>query len=113
MNPLTTPRRIITIITLIAVLCGVMAVLTICSQREKLKAARDDRTVAEGRTVSAVEAIKEIDALGQRGAVSNKEVTDAQEAIRNARPEDRDAVARARLACLQDSARCERVFVAG
>lgn len=106
MNPLATPRRIITLITLVAVLCGVMAVLTICSQREKLKAARDDQTVAEGRTVSAVEAIREIDALGQRGAVSNKEVTDAQDAIRNARPEDRDAVARTRLACLQDGTRC-------
>lgn len=98
--------RIVTIGSLIALLCLIGFGLSYCHQREKLREARNAQTVAEARTESAVEAITEIGRLNERGLVSDNDVKDAQNAIAQADPADRDRIARARLCLLQHRTDC-------
>ncbi|MDP2259075.1 MAG: hypothetical protein Q8J89_05105 [Caulobacter sp.] len=85
----------------VLLLVALLFVLGRCSRGDEVRAARDATAMGEARTTSAVEAINEIGRLEDRGQATDKEVSDAQDAIRNAAPTDRDRVARARLRCLQ------------
>lgn len=91
----------------IALLGIAVFVISYCSDKRKLRESEDRAEVSEGRTVSAVEAITEIGKLDDRGQATDKEVQDAQEAIRNAPAADRDRIARHRLCLLQHRSNCD------
>lgn len=78
-----------------------------CSQRDRAKESREEAAQAEARTESAVEAIEQIDALNQRGAVDYKEAEEAKNAIRQADPADRRRVGDYQLCRLQQRTDCE------
>lgn len=69
-----------------------------CNAQRELKSERD---LAEGRTISAVEAIKKIEDLKGRGTEEDRKIQEAIDEVRKADPKDRDAIARARLRELQ------------
>jgi len=91
----------------ILLLVAGLFVLGRCSRGDDVREARDAKALGDARTTSAVEAINEIGRLDDRGEATDKEVSDAQDAIRQAAPADRDRVARARLRCLQHPADCD------
>lgn len=78
-----------------------------CSQDDRIDDARNAQDQAEARTESAVEAIEQIDALNQRGAVDYKEAEEAKNAIRQADPADRRRVGDYQLCRLQQRTDCE------
>lgn len=94
------------LIAVIILLVGGLFVLGRCSRGDDVRQARDAKAMGEARTESAAQAINEIGRLDDRGQATDKEVSDAQNAIRNAPPADRDRVARARLRCLQHPGQC-------
>lgn len=104
-----TLTKILSAVTLVIVLVVVVLTLGYCSQREKAQKARDAQTQAEGRTVSATEAIKEIGSLNERGQATDTQVENAQNAIRQADPADRDRIARYHLCVLQQQPDCKRL----
>lgn len=104
-----TLTKILSAVTLVIVLVVVALTLGYCGQREKAKQARDAQTQAEGRTVSATEAIKEIGSLNERGQATDTQVENAQNAIRQADPADRDRIARYHLCVLQQQPDCKRL----
>lgn len=102
--------RIAALIAAVAALCLVFFVVSYCSQREKLKEARGAEAAAEGRTISATEAIKEMGALADRGEALDSEVKEAQDAIRKAPPAERNRVARYQLCRVQQLTNCDRLL---
>lgn len=101
----------LTRIALIVVGLLLIVALTLgyCGQREKAKQARDAQTQAEARTVSATEAIKAINDLGERSNATDAQVENATDAIRQADPADRDAVFRYHVCLLQHRTNCDRL----
>lgn len=100
-------RRVV--IAAVVILMIVALGLAYCGQRERNARLSDDLKKSDTRTGSAVVAIEEIDKLGQRGEVAATELEKAQDAIRQADPVDRDAIARAELLCLQHGSACNGV----
>ncbi|MDO1560436.1 hypothetical protein Q0812_13455 [Brevundimonas sp. 2R-24] len=98
-----------TILMLAAAVAAVILLLAWCGARKDAREARNDQTMAEGRTVSAVEAIREINELEARGDAGAVELEQAHEAIRQADPADRNAVARRQLCRLQHRTDCDRM----
>lgn len=92
---------------IVALLIIVVFVVGRCSQNDRLRDARNAQTQAEGRTVSATEAINEIGNLNKRGAVTDAQTQEAINAVRQADPSDRDAVARRELCRLQQRTNCD------
>lgn len=92
---------------------GVMAIVVViltlawCDARDDARKNANDRDMAQGRTTSAAEAINEIGQLEQRGQITDQQVQEAQNAIRQADPEDRDSVARTYLCRLQHRSDCD------
>lgn len=110
MNILETARRWIwAIVALLAVIALISAGLA-WNARKQTRAANDAATQAQGRTTSAVEAIDKITDLGERTDATQTEVSQAQEAIRNAAPEDRDLVFRYNACLLQHRTDCDRLL---
>ena len=68
-----TGRLIVAALTLIAVLCFVMAVLTMCSAKERARKADAGQTMAEGRTAAAQDA----SGVRDRADARNDQITDA------------------------------------
>lgn len=99
-------RRVLVIVSICLILLVVLLTVGFCRSRDAEKQANNATTQAEGRTVSAVEAITEIGRLNERGAATDKEVDNAQDAIRQAAPADRDAVARYQLCVLHNRTDC-------
>lgn len=99
------------------VLLLVLVVFTVgrCTRGDEIDKAKGDAKLAEGRTVSAREAITEIGALENRGRATGAQVEEAHNAIRQAHPADRDRVARHRLCILhgRPAAECDRLFGTG
>lgn len=97
------------------VLLLIVAVFVIgrCTRGDDLKTAKADKMLAEGRTTSAVEAITQIGELGQRADATDAQVKEAQDAVRQADPADRDHVARYHLCVLQHRSDCDRMLRAG
>jgi hypothetical protein len=93
----------------IALLVLVLFVMGRCSRGDEVREAKADRAMADARTQSATEAITEIGRLDDRGAATESQVKEAQDAIRQADPADRDRVARAHLCRLQHRPDCDRV----
>lgn len=106
-------NRLLAIGGLVVALVLILLTLAWCSERKRANEARGDQAVAEGRTTSAVEAIDAITDLGQRADVTDTEVKEAQDAIRQASPADRDRVFRHRLCVLQHRADCDRLLGTG
>lgn len=104
-----TLTKILSAITLVIVLVVLVLTLGYCSQRERAQKARDAQTQAEGRTVSATEAIKAINDLGERSNATDTQVENATDAIRQADPADRDAVFRYHVCLLQHRTDCDRL----
>lgn len=102
-----TASRIVTAMITLALLCLVGFTFGYCAQSARLKAAKGDAAMSQGRTVSAGEAIKEIGDLGDRGEASDIEVKGAQDAIRQAPPAVRDATARYQLCRVQQRTNCD------
>jgi len=102
-----TASRIVTAMITLALLCLVGFTFGYCAQSARLKAAKGDAAMSQGRTVSAGEAIKEIGDLGDRGQVIDAEVKGAQDAIRQAPAADRDRVARYQLCLVQHRTNCD------
>ncbi len=77
MNPLkaltATGRTIVAALTLIALLCFVLAVLTMCSAKNEARKADAGQTMAEGRTAAAQDA----NAVRDRADARNDQITDA------------------------------------
>lgn len=84
-----------------------------CTRGDDVQKAKGDTMLAEGRTVSAVEAITQIGELGQRADATDAQVKEAQDAIRQADPADRDRVFRHRVCVLQHRADCDRLLGTG
>lgn len=85
----------------------VVMTLAYCHARDQAKQARAGEIVAEGRTVSAVEAIEKIDALGERANATDAEVAQAKENVRNASPENRADAFRYNACVLQHRTDCD------
>lgn len=100
-------RRVV--IAAVVILLVVVLGVAWCAQREKAANLSNDLAKSDTRTGSAVVAIEEIDKLGQRGEVAANELEKAQDAIRQANPVDRDAIARRQLECLQHGSACNGV----
>ncbi len=98
---------------IVLIVAGLLIIVALtlgyCSQREKAKQARDAQTQAEARTVSATEAIKAINDLGERSNATDTQVENATDAIRQADPADRDAVFRYHVCLLQHRTDCDRL----
>jgi hypothetical protein len=78
--------------------------------RERERQADADAALSEGRTTSAVEAITAIGELGQRADATDAQVKEAQDAVRQAAPDDRDRVFRHRVCVLQQRPDCDRLL---
>ena len=104
------PGRVAWLAAAIVLLILVVFVLGKCSQGDEIRAARDDAGMADARTASAVEAITEIGRLEDRGQATEAQVEEAENAILQADPEERDRVARAHLCRLQSRPDCDRLF---
>lgn len=91
----------------VALIVLAVFVLGRCSQDDRIEDARNAQDQAEARTESAVEAIEQIDALNQRGAVDYKEAEEAKNAIRQADPADRRRVGDYQLCLLQQRTDCD------
>ncbi|WP_426041491.1 hypothetical protein [Brevundimonas sp. TWP2-3-4b1] len=110
-----TPRAVYLALAVV----GALALLTLgyCQitgpSREAARQSRNDATMAQTRTESAVEAISEIGGLQERGRVTETQVLEAENAIRQAAPADRDRVARHRLCVLQHRPDCDRLLGTG
>lgn len=84
----------------------VLLVLGFCSSQERLGQADDRAIIDDGRTASAIDAI---DAIGDNAGANAETITqveEAQDAIRQADPADRDRVARCELRKLQGLTPC-------
>jgi len=103
-------RMALAVGALIVMLIFIVLALSYCSERDRAKQAKNDATMAQGRTTSAVEAITEIGKLEDRGQATDTQVEEATNAIRQAAPADRDAVARAHLCRLQHRPDCDRML---
>lgn len=99
--------RIVSIGVVVCLLIVIGLTLAWCGQREKARDAKAGETIAEGRTVSAVEAINEIGKLGERADATDADVREAQDAVRKAKPEDRNAEFRYRACLLQRRTDCD------
>ncbi|CAN7167204.1 hypothetical protein [Brevundimonas sp. LjRoot202] len=97
------------------VLLLILAVFVIgrCTRGDDLKQAKGDAALADGRTTSAVEAITQIGELGQRADATDAQVKEAQDAIRQADPADRDRVFRHRVCLMQHRPGCDRLLGVG
>lgn len=103
----TVVRRVLVLGFLICLLLVVMLTVGFCRTREAVREERAATTKAEGRTVSAVEAIEQINDLGERSNATDAEVESATNAIRQADPADRDRVFRHRVCLLQHRTDCD------
>ena len=112
MRTFTVTGWLLVAVGLIAMLALGYCQITGPSRRTASKA-RDDATMAQTRTESAVYAIDAIGDLQDRGAITETQVEEAQNAIRQAPPADRDRVARAQLCRLQHRTDCNRLFGTG
>lgn len=106
-------RRIGALIALVVLLVLILLTLSWCGERRRAAEARGERDMAQGRTVSAVEAIDKIGDLQERGDATDAQVEEAHNAIRQADPADRDRVARHRLCVLQQRPDCDGMLRAG
>lgn len=104
-----TPALTRIVLIVVGLLLIIALTLGYCSQREKAQKARDAQTQAEGRTVSATEAIQAINDLGERSNATDAQVENATDAIRQANPADRDAVFRYHVCLLQHRTDCDRL----
>lgn len=104
-----TPALTRIVLIIVGLLLIVALTLGYCSQREKAQKARDAQTQAAARTVSATEAIKAINDLGERSNATDAQVENATDAIRQADPADRDAVFRYHVCLLQHRTDCDRL----
>ena len=104
-----TPALTRVVLIIVGLLIIVALTLGYCSQREKAQKAHDAQTQAEGRTVSATEAIQAINNLGERSNATDAQVENATDAIRQADPADRDAVFRYHVCLLQHRTDCDRL----
>jgi len=102
-----TASRIAGAMITLALLCLIGFTFGYCAQKARMKSVKAEATMSQGRTTSAVEAIKEIGDLGDRGEVTDTEVKDAQDAIRQAPAADRNAVARRQLCIVQHRTNCD------
>lgn len=100
-------KRTLTLVAIALVLIAFLVTVGYCSRGDEVRKAEAGENVAEGRTVSAVEAINEIRKLGERAEATDAQVQQAQEAVRNARPEDRSAEFRYRACLLQQRTDCD------
>lgn len=107
---LQAPGRLAWLAAAFALLILIVFVIGKCSQRDEIRAARNDAGMADARTESAVEAITEIGRLEDRGQATETQVEEAENAIRQADPADRDRVARAHLCRLQSRPDCDGLF---
>lgn len=106
-------RKWATLIIFALVVVLIFSVLSMCHQRDERRKAEGERNLAEGRTVSAVEAINEIGKLNERGEVTDREVQDAHDKIRKASPDDRSRIARYELCRLQHRTDCDGLLNPG
>ena len=104
-----TPALTRIVLIIVALLIIIALTLGYCGQREKAQKARDAQTQAEARTVSATEAIKAINDLGERSNATDTQVENATDAIRQADPADRNAVFRYHVCLLQHRTDCDRL----
>jgi len=103
----TVVRRVLVLGFLICLLLVVLLTVGFCRTREAVREERAATTKAEGRTVSAVEAIEQINDLGERSNATDAEVESAVRAINNAPPDQKEKVWRERIACLQGLTSCD------
>lgn len=105
----TLMKRVVSLSVLALILVLFLFAVSFCHQRDKAARLSDDIAKSDTRTGSAVVAIEEIDKLGERNQVAKNELEKAHDAIRQASPSDRDAIARRQLECLQHGSACNGV----
>lgn len=104
-------------VVLLAVVAGGWWLITSNSRHKaEATAAKAGAAIAEGRTVSAGEAVKAVDDNAARNTQIDQAVKEAEDDIRNA-PEDQRGAAALRALCLRDAYRgdpaCERLLQPG
>ncbi len=104
------PTRWAVLIAAILLLILTVFVIGRCSTSDDLKKSREETALGNARTESATEAIREIGKLRERGDIGQQELKEAQDAIRQANPDDRDRVARYELCRLQHRSDCDRLL---
>ncbi len=107
-------KRVVGIGGLFVVLVFVVLTLAWCDARKDAREARGEAKMSEGRTQSGAEAIEKIGELRERGAATDQEVKEAEDAIRKVEPgPERDRIARYHLCVVQQRAGCERLLGTG
>lgn len=91
---------------LAAVVVLALVLLSWCSRGERLETAKDEATIGGARTETAIEAIDKIAENDEVHADLQVQAEEAQDAIRQAPPSDRNRVARCKLRELQGLAPC-------
>ncbi|WP_313452512.1 hypothetical protein [Brevundimonas sp.] len=100
-----TGKAVVAALTLIAVLCFVMAVLTMCSAKTEARKADAGQTLAQGRTRAAQDANAVRDGNDAANQSTRDQVKEDQDALRRETdPAVRDADARRRLCVLNPGA---------
>lgn len=95
-----------TVAAVILVLFVLLVTLSWCKDRERLETAKDQGTLAGSRMDSAQDAIARIGENAATNTAIQNQVEEAQNAIRQADPADRDRVARCELRKLQGRPAC-------
>jgi hypothetical protein len=95
--------------TLLLAALVVLILLSLLGWRAGCKAAKtagDQATIADGRTATAVQALDVIADNAAADAATQTQVNEAQDAVLNAAPADRERVARYELCKLQGRSPC-------
>ena len=103
------PLRYVPLNTLLIAGAVAFAVLALLSWRGACTAAdqaKDQATIADGRTATAVETLDVVTENAALDAETQEQVKEAQDAVRQADPADRERVARCELRKLQGRSPC-------
>lgn len=108
MNPISFLRRLPMRTLLVGALVVVLLLMLLSwrSACTSLDRAKDQATIADGRTATAVETLDVVARNAADDAATQQQVKEAQDAVRQADPADRERVARHELCKLQGRSPC-------
>lgn len=95
-------------LAIIAAIVGVLVILTVsyCSDKRRIENLQDEATLGDARTQSAQDAVAALGDVAEANAATETETKEAQDAVRQADPADRDRVFRQQLCILQGGTAC-------
>jgi cell division protein FtsB len=96
-------RTILIAVAVVVVLLALLSWRGACTAADQ---AKDQATIADGRTATAVETLDVVANNAAADAATQTQVQEAQDAVRQADPVDRERVARCELRKLQGHSTC-------